>query len=277
MSKYYFRFSLSHRLLHGLLILSFLGLVATGMPLRYNQAPWAVALSHTLGGFRVMGFFHRTFAILLTLCFLLHLALVLYRGWIRKQWKILWGPDSLVPQPTDLIDFYQHIRWFIGFGPKPVFDRFTYWEKFDYWAVFWGMAIIGTSGFVLWFHGFFSRLFPGWLFNVALLIHGEEALLAAGFIFAIHFFNSHLRPGKFPMDLVIFTGRLSEEELCEERPYEYGRLQKEGLLESLQADPPPLWMKNLSRILGGVSVAIGLLLFILILFAVFMGRNAVHV
>jgi len=270
-AEYYFRFSLGQRLLHGLLVLSFLGLVATGMPLRYNQAGWAIWLSHTLGGFGVMGFFHRTFAVLLTLCFFLHLGPILYRFLVRGEAGILWGSDSLVPQPNDFKEFYGHLKWFLGLGSRPAFGRFTYWEKFDYWAVFWGMAIIGTTGFMLWFPGFFSAFLPGWIFNVALVIHGEEALLAAGFIFAIHFFNSHIRPEKFPMDLVIFTGRVSEDELREERPAEYARLSRLGALTSVKTEPPPRWMKNLSWILGGVSIAIGLALFCLILFAVLTG------
>ena len=93
------------------------------------------------------------------------------------------------------------------------FDRFTYWEKFDYWAVFWGMGIIGGSGLILWFPKFWARFLPGDLFNVALLVHGEEALLAVVFIFTIHFFNGHLRPEKFPMDTVIFTGVLPLDEV----------------------------------------------------------------
>ena len=121
-----------------------------------------------------------------------------------------------------------HFRWFVGLGPRPVFDRFTYWEKFDYWAVFWGMAIIGGSGLMLWFPVLFSRILPGWVFNIALLVHGEEALLAVGFIFTIHFFNGHLRPEKFPMDMVIFTGRVEEHEFQAERPAEYARLTAAG-------------------------------------------------
>lgn len=273
MSEYYFRFALGQRLLHGLLMASFLGLVATGMPLRYHQAVWAVWISHILGGFEVMGFFHRTFALLLTLCFLVHLCDVARRLRMPRGSDVLWGADSLVPQPRDFIEFYQHLRWFLGLGPRPAFGRFTYWEKFDYWAVFWGMAIIGISGFFLWFPAFFARLFPGWIFNVALLVHGEEALLAAGFIFTIHFFNSHLRPEKFPMDLVIFTGRVSEEELREERPAEYERLKREGALGQLKTDAPPLWMKNFSKILGALAVGIGLLLFVLILFALLKGEG----
>ena len=112
-------------------------------------------------------------------------------------------------------------KWFFGRGPRPQFDRYTYWEKFDYWGVFWGMAIIGGSGLMLWFPTFFSRFLPGWLLNVATIVHGEEALLAVGFIFTIHFFHGHLRPEKFPMDMVIFTGQIPEHELKGERPIEY--------------------------------------------------------
>ena len=81
----------------------------------------------------------------------------------------------------------------------------------------WGTLIMGAAGLVLWFPVAASRILPGWMFNVALFVHGAEAALAIGFIFAVHFFNGHLRPGKFPMDMVIFTGRVSTHELHEER------------------------------------------------------------
>ncbi len=271
MAEYYFRFSLGQRLLHGLLMASFLGLATTGMPLHFNQSRWAIWLSHTLGGFGVMGFFHRTSALLLTLCFLIHLAQLGHRLFVKREFEVLWGPGSLVPQPRDLVEFGRHVRWFFALGPRPRFGRFTYWEKFDYFAVFWGMAIIGGSGYVLWFNRFFSRLLPGWLFNVANLIHGEEALLAVGFIFTIHFFNSHLRPDKFPMDLVIFTGRVSEDELRTERPEEYERLSREGRLRAIRTDPPPLWLRNFGRIVGATAVTVGLVIFTLIVLAV-LGR-----
>ncbi len=271
MSKYFFRFSLGQRLLHGFLMASFLGLAATGLPLHFSQSPWAVWIAHTLGGFGVMGFFHRMWALVLTLLFVIHVVHLVYRLVVKGQYRILWGPDSLVPQPRDAIELAQHVRFFVGLGPRPRFGRFTYWEKFDYFAVFWGMVIIGVSGYVLWFHTFFSRFLPGWIFNVTALIHGEEALLAVGFIFTIHFFNSHLRPEKFPMDLVIFTGRVSEDELRHERPVEYERLRQEGRLDPLATDPPPLWLRNFGRIIGTTAVTIGLVLFALILYAVFSG------
>lgn len=269
--RYYLRIHLYHRILHGLLMTSFLGLAATGMPLRFNQAAWAVGFAHTIGGFGAILFFHKTFAVLLTLCFLLHLGYVFHLAFVRGEVGVFWGPSSMVPQPKDFLEMFQHFRWFFGMGPKPRFGRFTYWEKFDYWAVFWGMAIIGTSGYVMWFSSFFARFLPGWVFNIALLIHADEALLAVWFIFAIHFFNSHLRPGKFPLDLVIFTGRVSEEELQEERPAEYECLVKEGGIKAVWVDPPPLWLKNFGRIIGFTVIVTGFLLFGLTLLA-FLGE-----
>ena len=265
--RYYLRIDLYHRLLHGMLILSFLGLAASGMPLRFNHSGWASDLANAMGGFGAILFFHKTFAFLLTLCFLLHLAALCRSAFIKGEIGVFWGPNSMVPQPSDVIEMLQHFRWFFGLGPKPAFGRFTYWEKFDYWAVFWGMLVIGISGYVMWFSSFFGRYLPGWLFNIALLIHAEEALLAVWFIFTIHFFNSHLRPEKFPMDPVIFTGRISEKELEEERPAEYQHLLAGGKLEAFQTDEPPLWLKNFGKVIGFSAVLIGFVLFGLTLLA----------
>ena len=163
----------------------------------------------------------------------------------------------MVPQPRDLTDLVQHVRWFVGRGPRPQFDRYTYWEKFDYWAVFWGMGIIGGSGLLLWFPVFFARFVPGWVFNVALLIHGEEALLAVGFIFTIHFFNGHLRPEKFPMDPVIFTGRITVDELQHERPAEYARDSSRGQPRGAPHRCRRLTgCTRLGRVVGTIAVAV---------------------
>jgi cytochrome b subunit of formate dehydrogenase len=158
-------------------------------------------------------------------------------------------------------------KWFFGKGPRPQFDRYTYWEKFDYWAVFWGMFIIGGSGFMLWFPTFFSEFLPGWVFNVATIVHGEEALLAVGFIFTIHFFNGHLRPEKFPMDLVVFTGRLPEHELKDERPLEYQRLVGAGRLRSIEAPAPTPQAVLFSRLLGTLGLTLGVITILAIIYS----------
>ena len=266
-SRYFLRFDLSDRLLHGFLMGSFLGLAGTGMPLRFNQAAWAQDLAVTIGGFGAILFFHKFFALIMTACFSIHVADIIRRGFIRHEVGVFFGPDSMVPQLNDFIEMMQHFRWFFGLGARPRFGRYTYWEKFDYWAVFWGMAIIGTSGYVMWFSSFFGSFLPGWLFNITLLIHADEALLAVWFIFTIHFFNSHLRPEKFPIDLVIFTGRVSEQELEEERPAEYERLLADNRLHIIKSNAPPLWLRNFGKLIGFSVVACGFVLFAITMLA----------
>jgi cytochrome b subunit of formate dehydrogenase len=265
--RYYYRFSPGKRLLHGILFSSFLGLALTGLTLRFSYAGWASGFAHAVGGLGAILFFHKAFGVLLTAAFLVHVGNVLRLVFVKKQFGMLWGPESLVPQPSDLVDLSAHVRWFFGLGPKPKFDRYAYWEKFDYWAVFWGMAIIGFSGYSMWFAPTVSRFVPGSWFNVALLLHGDEALLAVWFIFTIHFFNTHLRPGSFPMDKVIFTGRQTENELAEKHPAEYERLLARGKLEDIRAAEPQKWFVTFGMVVGFAAIATGFVLLLLTLFS----------
>ncbi len=148
-------------------------------------------------------------------------------------------------------------------------DRWTYWEKFDYFAVFWGIIIIGVSGLALWFPSFFTRFFPGWFLNAAFLIHSDEALLAVGFIFMFHFFHTHLRPESFPLDPVIFTGRVPLARFKEERPVEYQRLVQTGSLEARIVAAPTREQIRMARIFGFGAVAVGMALMLAILWSFF--------
>jgi cytochrome b subunit of formate dehydrogenase len=263
------RFDAFNRGLHLALMTSFLGLAATGLPLLFSSAPWAGRVSRFFGGFEAAGTLHRTFALVMITTFVLHVGRLVHRVVIGRE-PILWGPNSMVPQPRDLQEFVAHVKWFVGRGPRPAFDHFTYWEKFDYWAVFWGMAIIGGSGLMLWFPEVFAKALPGQVFSIALLVHGEEALLAVGFIFTIHFFNGHFRPEKFPIDTVIFTGSVPEAEWRDERPGEYERLRRQGRIERLVVPPPTAAMARYGKVVGGIALATGVLLFLLILRAVLL-------
>jgi len=267
--RYYRRFSPAQRIGHVFLMLSFLGLALSGMPLLFADQPWAAVLARMFGGFEAAGYVHRVCALVMIVLFLGHVVFILGRGLARGDLLgVVWGPESMTPQWQDALDIWAHLKWFVGRGPRPKFGRWTYWEKFDYWAVFWGMFIIGGSGLLLWFPVFFAKLLPGWMFNIATLVHGEEALLAVGFIFTIHFFNGHLRPDKFPMDTVIFTGRISEEELRHERLPEYERLQREGRLAALEAGPPTLESNAFGWVVGGTTVLLGIVTVALIIVSV---------
>ena len=269
----YRRFNAADRVLHGLLMVSFLGLSATGLPLLFGSSAWAAALARVLGGIHVAGQIHRLSATLLIAVFAVHLARVLKQLVVDRDLGVLWGPHSMVPQPRDVMQAIGHIRWFLGLGVRPRFGRYTYWEKFDYWAVFWGMGVIGVSGLMLWFPSVFSKVMPGWLFNIAMLVHGEEALLAVVFIFTVHFFNTHMRPEKFPMDPVIFTGRLSEQEMREERPEEYDRLVASGSLSSIEVGPPQDWVVPSARVIAATVVSAGFVVVILIVITLLQGRG----
>ena len=261
--RYYSRFSLGQRYLHGFLAATFLGLAMTGLPLRFSSTPLALAFARAVGGFGTILFFHLLSAVTLTTAFLIHVGNLVYRIVAKKEYGLLWGSNSLVPNLKDVKDFAQQIRWFLFLGPKPKFDRYTYWDKVDYWAVFWGMGIIGLSGYAMWFAPFFAKVFPGSWLNIALLIHGEEALLAVGFIFTIHFFNTHLRPDNFPMDMVIFTGRQTEEEFKHKHPEEYQRLVESGELGNLRMEPPPRWLLNFGRLFGTAAIVLGVVMIVL--------------
>jgi cytochrome b subunit of formate dehydrogenase len=269
--RYFLRFTLGQRYLHAVLFSTFLGLAATGLPLRFSSAPWAVRFAKIVDGFGTILFFHKVCALILTLAFLIHVRDIVVRGFVNREKGIFWGATSMVANWKDVKDLFGHMRWFLGLGPKPKFERYAYWEKFDYWAVFWGMVVIGFSGYAMWFAPFFARFLPGWALNAALIIHSEEGLLAILFIFAIHFVNTHLRPDSFPMDYVIFTGRESEEEFKKRRPMEYARMQQEGRFAIRITDAPPKWLINFSRVVGFTAILIGLTLLILTLSAYIAG------
>jgi cytochrome b subunit of formate dehydrogenase len=270
------RFNLYHRITHAAVIVSFFLLVITGLPLRFSCSFWSEPLIRLLGGVRSAGILHRIGAVITGAYFLAHLgyaAVVVARSPNRRQ--LLWGRDSIVPHPQDFVDFGRQIRWFLGRGPRPRFGRYSYMEKFDYFAVFWGVAIIGGSGLLLWFPEFFARFLPGWSFNVATVLHADEALLATGFIFTIHFFHVHLKPDKFPLDAVMFTGRATMDYMRHEHGELADQLEErrhEEPTSPAKIDapaPPPTRRESLvAAALGFLAVAIGFTMIGMILWAV---------
>jgi cytochrome b subunit of formate dehydrogenase len=267
------RFSPKERIMHVLLVVSFFVLVMTGFPVKYPEAAWAGILMGLWGGAEQAALFHRGAAVVL-------IAIVAYVGWMSFHFLFpagqgtrgwtgrLLGPDSLFPNLKDWEDLKGMVRWFFNRGEMPKFDRWTYWEKFDFMAVFWGMFAIGGSGLLLWRPEWSSYIVPGRVLNIAAMIHSEEALLAALFIFTVHFFNTHFIPTKFPMDRIIFTGTYSMEELREQRPLEYDRLVAAGRLDTIKRDHPGIPLKLVSAAFGLGSLLLGLLLTVLIFWAI---------
>jgi cytochrome c551/c552/thiosulfate reductase cytochrome b subunit len=270
--KQFQRFGPLWRLAHLVFAVSVMTLVLTGMTVFFADSAWAKVVAAAFGGPQIAAIVHRTAAAIMLGIFFVHFVYLtarIARNWSTFRW---FGPTSLVPTWQDLKGILAMFAWFFGRAPRPVFDRWTYWEKFDYWAVFWGMAIIGGSGMMLAFPNATAAVLPGWMFNVATIVHGEEAVLAAVFLFTVHFFNNHFRPDKFPLDIVMFTGAVPLEEFRREHALEYQRLVASGELEKHLVDTPSRSMTLGSRILGFTLIAIGLTLLVLVL-AGFVGRG----
>jgi cytochrome b subunit of formate dehydrogenase len=262
------RFHPVHQITHVLVMISFMGLVITGFPLKYSYAVWAKDLAALFGGAHVLGIIHRFLAVVTFSYAGIHLAFLAHFFAFRcpkPRWKYIIGPDSMVFSWRDIKDALAMLRYFLFLGPRPRFERWTYFEKFDYWGEIWGVIIIGGTGFMLWFPQLISRWLPGWVLNCAMVVHSIEALLAASVIFLIHFFNTHLRPRKFPMDMVMMTGRMPEEEMIDERGAEYDRLVQTGQLESRIVPPVALKWRIVGAAGGFIAFVCGIVLIVLAL------------
>lgn len=274
-NKYHIRrFTRSQRLTHIFVIISFILLALTGMMLKFAGMQWAAWLSNVLGGVKTAGNIHRFAAVITFGYFAFHIV-TLIRMKIKQKipfWQFIFGKNTLMFNMQDIRDFWGTIKWFVGAGPRPNYGRWTYWEKFDYFAVFWGVAVIGFSGLILWFPEYFTQVLPGWVINVAMIIHSDEALLAVGFIFTIHFFNTHLRPDAFPMDTVIFTGTVPFEEYKADRPREYELLKESGKLKKvvIKRESRPKY-ERVIKFFGFAFLGIGLLMIVLIIYSMLFG------
>ena len=264
-TKHVKRFGPMWRIAHLLFALSVMMLVLTGMAAFFPETSWAKTVMATFGTPKIAGQVHRLAAYTMLGIFAIHLVAISIN--ILRKWKDFkfFGPDSFVPNWKDMYDMIGMFKWFIGKGPRPAIERWSYWEKFDYWAVFWGMAIIGGSGMMLAFPHVVATYLPGWVFNIAMVVHGEEAVLAAVFLFTVHFFNNHFRPDKLPPpDVVMFTGSQSLQEFRHEHRAQYDRLVETGQLEKYLVDAPSAPFTLASKILGLVLIAFGLALLAMI-------------
>ncbi len=258
----YVRFRPFHRVMHKILVISFIGLALTGLPLKFSSHPWAVGLAWVLGGCESIGLWHRVFALSMFGCFFSYVIYLVrqyfvLRGQGRLRKVTLFGPDSPLPNLRDARDFAAMVRWFFGLGPRPTFERWAYWEKFDFFGAASDTTLLGVTGLILWFPNVFCAFLPGEAVNIAKVVHSTLALLATGFVFALHFFATHFRPDKFPMDMSILTGIVSEEELQHERPEYLDRLRREGRIEEFLTTAPSrkLWRV---RLMGFFALSVGL-------------------
>jgi cytochrome b subunit of formate dehydrogenase len=254
------RFSAVQRWFHLLLLVFFLIQGSSGLARMYIETRWGQSLAACFGGYENALTVHIWVGIFLLLLFIGHLVYL----FLNLDWKnlpqLLNSPDSLLPRREDLSQFLKHLGWLIGRAEAPKFDRWGYWEKFDYWAVFWGMAIMGGTGLILAYPLAASGILPGWTLNVVFWIHRIEAMLAMGHVFIIHFFVGHLRRHNFPMDRAMFEGSVSLAATQEEKPDWVLRLKKAGQLDSLLISGASSTRLMVFYLFGYLAIALGIYL-----------------
>ncbi len=241
--RLFYRITLNQRIQHNIIMFTFLLVVLTGYCLKFHGAAWTYPLIKTFGGVYMAGRIHRAAGVVMVGNFLYIFIYVIWttiqkiavvfreqppRGFkdgLLKVIKVFYGLP-MIPDANDgrnIVDFVRYI-FFLSDKP-PQYGKFQWKEKFDYLAVFWGTVVFAITGPMMWWPSFFVKIgIPAWTLNVALIIHSDEALLAAGVIFIWHMYNVVLMPEKFPMYQTILTGCVTEHTMMEEYPSEYKRI-----------------------------------------------------
>jgi formate dehydrogenase subunit gamma len=213
------RFSGIQRAEHASIMLLFVVLAVTGLPQKYFDQGWAQTLTSMLGGIDPARWMHRAAGILFVLVTTVHLGRMIFLV-VTGRSKL-----SLVPTRQDFRDAIITLRYYLGVSDQQArFDRFDYRQKFEYWGLVLGAAVVGATGFVLLYPTAVTRFLPGQVIPAAQVAHSYEGLMAFLVVIVWHIYNAHLNPDVFPFDTTIFTGRISRERVRHEHPLEYERM-----------------------------------------------------
>jgi cytochrome b subunit of formate dehydrogenase len=234
--EYFVRFGANFRFQHIVLLTSTVMLILTGVPLKFPQSSVAQFIISWFGGAPGARSLHHFFALGLIFIGIYHLV---YSFWAKSGRRDFF---ELLPSLKDFSDVFNQIKYYLGIKKEKVkYGRFSYVEKFDYWAVYWGLIMMIGTGAIMWlFQGKFEPVFLGeinlsfgseiitnYVHAIAREMHSDEALLATLVIIGWHFYNVHLNPHKFPMSKVWLNGKMTKKEMLDEHPLELKKILKE--------------------------------------------------
>jgi formate dehydrogenase gamma subunit len=219
--KVYLRFPVSYRIQHIIMMLSFLTLIFTGLPILFPESSFFKGIFDTPGSFELRGLIHRGAAIVLITLVLVHTVFVLASRRARKDLT------EMMPRIKDYRDLRKIIAFNLGRSKeRPAYPRFNFIEKFEYLAVVWGSIIMSVTGFLLWFPSWTMRHMPKLGIDVAAAIHGYEAALAFLAIIIWHLYSVIFSPDVWPMSKVWLTGEMTEDDMQHHHPLELEKLKE---------------------------------------------------
>lgn len=247
------RLTFDERIQHVVMFLSFTILAVTGLPMKYYHTEWAQFLYRIMGGIAWVPIVHRVNAIVMTAVFVYHVFYLSVNSW-RHHLKPLKDSGQMtlkntviallglpmVPNLTDLKELIATLKyWLFLTNERPAMVEHGLKEKFGYLAVFWGVPVIGFSGYLLWGESIITKYVPGIVLNFAYIVHSDEALLASIVIFGWHLYNTHMAPAAFPMGKAWITGYLSEREMLEDHYIAYCEaMERSGLGHRIRQNRP---------------------------------------
>lgn len=224
------RMTLAQRIQHVVLFTSFFTLVLTGLPLVFPNASWIHGLFFFPNSFWLRGIIHRVAGVTLISVGFFQIVYVIMSPHGNRDFH------KLLPTPQDALDAINLFLSNLGLREeRPKFGKFNFIEKFEYWALSWGIFVMALTGLMLWFKEAAIALFPIWVLDIVRIVHGFEAILAFLAIIIWHMYNVHLNPEVFPMSRVWLTGKISKKELMEHHPLEYEEILK-GRREKLELE-----------------------------------------
>ncbi|MBK7252593.1 MAG: cytochrome b/b6 domain-containing protein [Ignavibacteria bacterium] len=218
----YLRMSGNERVQHFLLLSSFIVLVITGFALKFPESFWVKGIAAIIGQntFEARGIVHRVASVVLVIVSVYHLFYLLFTARGRQLLK------DFLPKKQDITDFIQSMKYLFGKSEtRPLYGRFSYIEKMEYWAVVWGTFIMGVTGVILWFENFFLKYVTNTGMDISAAIHYYEAILASLAIVVWHFYFIFLNPDVYPMNKAWIKGYLTKEEMEKEHPLELTELE----------------------------------------------------
>ena len=218
LERSFVRFTLGQRWEHSLLIITGLVLLLTGLPQKYRDTLWSQEILSSPDRLVTIRQIHHVAAIILTIEVIYHLGRAIYLISKRRL-----NGDMLVTL-DDGRDFWQMVKYLLfASNQRPKYGKYNFEQKITYWFIFFGIGILVVSGFFIWFPLVFTRFLPGGVVPAAKLAHSTEAIVAAIFVIIWHFYHVHFER----LNLSIFTGKISEDEMRTYHTAEYERMVEE--------------------------------------------------